>query len=229
MQADSLPATRETHAHLELDPNPQCYISRSLGSTGECIFHTTWPNFKNTLFKHFCSIPKVLSRLQTTDLPFLLQSSPSHSFPNQAQTQLPSCQKLSRFCVSLSFFLWVGQQSHPPRSSREHLHTQALLNNNPSFLGSISHEKQCLVAQLCLTLCDHMDCRPPGSSVHGISQERILEWVAISFSREDLPDPGIKTGSLALQADSLPIERGWIVNIVRIFKGILSQCNFCPC
>ena len=39
------------------------------------------------------------------------------------------------------------------------------------------------VAQLFLTLCDPMDCGPPGSSVHGISRARILEWVAISFSR----------------------------------------------
>ena len=38
--------------------------------------------------------------------------------------------------------------------------------------------------------CDAMDCSSPGSSVHEISQARILEWVAISFSR-DLPDPGI--------------------------------------
>ena len=36
--------------------------------------------------------------------------------------------------------------------------------------------------QLCLTLCDPMDCSPPGSSVHEIFQARILEWVAISFS-----------------------------------------------
>ena len=34
-----------------------------------------------------------------------------------------------------------------------------------------------------LALCDPMDCSPPGSSVHGILQERILEWVAIAFSR----------------------------------------------
>ena len=40
----------------------------------------------------------------------------------------------------------------------------------------------CLVAKSCLTLCDPIDCSPPGSSVHGISQARILEWVAISFS-----------------------------------------------
>ena len=39
------------------------------------------------------------------------------------------------------------------------------------------------VTQSCLTLCDTMDCSPPGSSVHGIFQARVLEWVAISFSR----------------------------------------------
>ena len=39
------------------------------------------------------------------------------------------------------------------------------------------------VAQLGPTLCDPMDCSPPGSSIHGILQARILEWVALSFSR----------------------------------------------
>ena len=39
------------------------------------------------------------------------------------------------------------------------------------------------VAQLCLTLCDPMDCSLPGSSVHGILQARILEWVAMPSSR----------------------------------------------
>ena len=38
------------------------------------------------------------------------------------------------------------------------------------------------VAQLCLTLRDPMDCSPPGSSVHGTFQARVLEWVAIAFS-----------------------------------------------
>ena len=41
----------------------------------------------------------------------------------------------------------------------------------------------CSVAQLHLTLCNPMDCRPPGSSVHRIFQARILEWVVISSSR----------------------------------------------
>ena len=40
-----------------------------------------------------------------------------------------------------------------------------------------------LVAQLCLTLCDPMDCSLPGTFIHGILQARILEGVAISFFR----------------------------------------------
>ena len=44
-------------------------------------------------------------------------------------------------------------------------------------------EVEVLVAQLCPTLCDPMDDSPPGSPVYGISQARILEWVAIPFSR----------------------------------------------
>ena len=63
----------------------------------------------------------------------------------------------------------------------------------------------CTVIQSCLTLWDPMDCSPPGSSVHGMSQTRILEWVAISFSRE-CSQPRDRSGSHALQADSLPSE-----------------------
>ena len=60
------------------------------------------------------------------------------------------------------------------------------------------------VTQLCLTLCDPMDYSPPGSSVHGILQARILEWVP--FPPGDLPDPGIKPRYPALQADALTSE-----------------------
>ena len=42
----------------------------------------------------------------------------------------------------------------------------------------------CLVAQSCPTLCNPMDCNLPGSSVHGILQARILEWIAMPSSRE---------------------------------------------
>ena len=50
-----------------------------------------------------------------------------------------------------------------------------------------------------------MDCSLPGSSIHGIFQARVLEWVAISFSRGS-SDPEIEPRSPALQADALPSE-----------------------
>ena len=62
-----------------------------------------------------------------------------------------------------------------------------------------------LVAQLCPTLFDPMDHSPRGSSVWGISQVRILEWVAVSFSRGS-SQPRDWTASPALQVDSLPSE-----------------------
>ena len=49
--------------------------------------------------------------------------------------------------------------------------------------GCIVCMRACSVSQLCPTLCGLMDCSPPGSSVHGILQARILEWDTISFSR----------------------------------------------
>ena len=63
-----------------------------------------------------------------------------------------------------------------------------------------------LVTQSCPTLCDPMDCSPPGFSVHGILQIRILEyWVAIPFSR-GFSRPRDRPGSPELQADYLPYE-----------------------
>ena len=63
----------------------------------------------------------------------------------------------------------------------------------------------CLVAQLCLTFCNPMDYSPADSSVHGILQARILEWVPFPTPGA-LPNPGIKPScsvAPALQADSL--------------------------
>ena len=51
-------------------------------------------------------------------------------------------------------------------------------------LGEIVLSEVVLGAQSCLTLCDPMDCSPPGSSVHGVLQARIQEWV-------DFPSPGL--------------------------------------
>ena len=62
----------------------------------------------------------------------------------------------------------------------------------------------CLVAQSCPTLCNPTDCSLPGSSVHGILQARIVEWVALCPLA--LPNLGIKPRSPALRADSILSE-----------------------
>ena len=73
---------------------------------------------------------------------------------------------------------------------------------------TISEERVYMCAkslQLCLTLCDSMECSPPGSSIHGILQAKILQWVAIS-SFKGSSQLGIELASPAtppLQADSL--------------------------
>ena len=77
-----------------------------------------------------------------------------------------------------------------------------VFQENTSMASSIPTERQLLSP---VRLCNPMDCSPPGLSVHGILQARILEWGAILFSRESSP-PGIKPLSPALQADFLPFE-----------------------
>ena len=77
-----------------------------------------------------------------------------------------------------------------------------------------------------------MDCSQPGSSVDGILQARILEWVAF-FSPGDLSDPGIEPGFPALQADSLPSEPPGKPNylylyISDVFLFLISTFAFLP-
>ena len=67
---------------------------------------------------------------------------------------------------------------------------------------------RCSVTQSCLTRCDPMDCSPQGSSIHGIFQVRILEWLPFP-PPGDLHDAGIKPASLVsltLQVDYLSAE-----------------------
>ena len=80
---------------------------------------------------------------------------------------------------------------------------------------SLYTTKLCMCAkslQLCLTLCDPMDCSQPGFFVHGILQERILEWVSVSSSRESSWPRDQKWVS-ALRADSLTIEP-WVSMLI---------------
>ena len=83
----------------------------------------------------------------------------------------------------------------------------------------------CSVAKSCLILCDPMDCSQPGSSDHGILQERILEWVAMPSSR-GLPNLGIKPRSPTLQVDFLPTEPAGKPKNTRVCSLSLLQGNF---
>ena len=60
-----------------------------------------------------------------------------------------------------------------------HIMIKRLMSRNTCFMWKV----KVLVTQLCPILCDPKDNTPPGSSAHGILQARILEWVAIPFSR----------------------------------------------
>ena len=76
----------------------------------------------------------------------------------------------------------------------------------PNFIrGPISLKVKVLIFQSCPTLCDPMDCSSLGSSVHGISQAKIQNWLPFPFPG-DLPNPGMEARSPALQAGALPSE-----------------------
>ena len=77
-------------------------------------------------------------------------------------------------------------------------------------------------AQLCLILCNPRDCSPQGSSVQGILQARILEWIAIPSSRGS---SGIEPGSPPLQADSEPPGQFWenLENHIKPLMGLMGE------
>ena len=100
--------------------------------------------------------------------------------------------------IHVSIYLWVGSEGRHMVSSRRcnltvfqaddlswHLVVDSLGYLPPwlHILTPVKNWHMCMHAQSCPTLCDPRDCSPPGSSVHGTVQARILEWVAISFSR----------------------------------------------
>ena len=64
-------------------------------------------------------------------------------------------------------------------NENENMTTQNLWDSVKAVLREKKKESE--VAQLCPTLCDLMDCSLQGSSVHGVFQARVLEWVAVSF------------------------------------------------
>ena len=86
----------------------------------------------------------------------------------------------------------------------------------------------CLIAQSCPTLCDPMDCSPPGSSVHvdrGVEYWSSLPCLLLLHSPGDLPNPGAEPRFPTLQANSLPSEppgksKNTEVGNLSLFQGI---------
>ena len=87
-----------------------------------------------------------------------------------------------------------------------------------------------LVTPSCLTLCDPIDCSQPGSSISGISQTRILEWVAIYFSRGSYQSRDLNPHLLNWQVDSLPLShwgspRGDIRIMKKSYENLSTGIN----
>ena len=93
--------------------------------------------------------------------------------------------------------------------------------------------------QLCLTLCDPMNCSPPDSTVRGILQTKILEWIAMP-PPGDLPDPGMEAMSLASAGRFFTSSATWEAHkgsyLPPNFKALwhehlyfLTKLGFCSC
>ena len=121
----------------------------------------------------------------------LFQESLSHRCKNVKSPDLKTMDENGSFCLGISRILanicswlyinWQITNLKGLLGSMIALIIKFLLWNCNCF--HICNTTVCSVAQSFLTLCGCMDCSLPGSSVHGISQARVLEWVAISFSR----------------------------------------------
>ena len=79
-------------------------------------------------------------------------------------------------------------------SKKKKYKTAKWLSEEALQIAMKRRESESEVTQSCPTLCNPVGCSPPGSSVHGILQARILEWVAISFSRGIFPTQGSNPG-----------------------------------
>ena len=94
----------------------------------------------------------------------------------------PTCQ--CRRCKRCGFDPWVGEIPWTGEPGRVGHHLSDLAHTH-THTHTHTHRVQCCcsVSKLCLTLFRPLDCSPPGASVHGGFQTRILQWVSISFSR----------------------------------------------
>ena len=116
----------------------------------------------------------------------------------------------SSFTYKLDWSLFQANQIGMVQSSTVYSFVNLALIQSTSWLWLTVISWCCLITKLCLTLCDPIDCSPPGSSVYENSQASILEWVAIHFLLQLIfPTQGSNPCLLHLlhhQVDSLPLN-----------------------
>ena len=140
--------------------------------------------------------PVLIRRREVLPSPLLSHScstsipTPTQSGSSEGLLFTPHNALLSLRCFPSHVFAWNILTRFP---------SWVIFTSEPC-LGSCLYclESESEVAQSCPTLCNPMDCSLPGFSVHGIFQARVLEWVAISFSR----------------GSSQPRDRTWVFHIV---------------
>ena len=140
------------------------------------LTHEGDTTFKCSVFHRYSILWKILNTLcvfYSWDT-IVIDIVTSHDYAYYLCTVGPGRSKM--WGCSCSFFQERSESSYYPSVS---CHKSLLLTSHPSP----SIPLQCvLVTQSCPTLCEPLDCGPPGSSVHGILQARVIEWVAISSS-----------------------------------------------
>ena len=113
--------------------------------------------------------------------------------PSLPSAPFLECDYISNVERNVPFSLWNSGSPHPYDSVlAKLLYHRLSVPLAPPFKQtsgkfSLTSAVLCLVAQSCQTLCNPIDCSPPGSPVHGILQARILEWVAVPSSRRSFP------------------------------------------
>ena len=104
---------------------------------------------------------------------------------NMASSPITSWQIDGKTIEMMTNFIFLGSKIIADGDCSHEIKRHLLLGRKAmTNLDRVLKSCCCLVVQSCPTICDHMDYSPPGSTAHGISQARLLEWVAIFFSRE---------------------------------------------
>ena len=143
-----------------------------------------------------CSPPSSSVRgiLQARILEWVAMPSSKGSFWPRNRTQVSyAVDGFFAICITREAYTYIHTHTHthtPPhlypficKWTFRWLPCLAILNSAAINIGVHGGGGGGLIAQSCLTLCNPMNCSPPGSSAHGIFQTRILKWVAIWFSR----------------------------------------------